>query len=71
LFGVVAGGYLLAKGALSAAKKLGNGGDSAFYSAKLSVARFYADHVLSQAPALLHPVRDGAGSVLALPEDQF
>ncbi len=72
LFGTVAGGHFLARGAVSAVEHLGGGAsDSDFYEARLAVARFYADHILSQAPALLHPIRDGASAVLALAEDQF
>ena len=72
LFGLVAGGHFLARGALAASDALrGGSSDSAFYEARLVVARFYADHLLSQAPSLLHPVRDGATAVLAMPEDYF
>jgi 3-(methylthio)propanoyl-CoA dehydrogenase len=46
-------------------------GDSTFYETRLAVARFYADHILSQAPSLLHPIRDGASAALSLSEDQF
>ena len=38
---------------------------------KISTARFYADHVLSQAPGLRHAVVGGAAGVLALDEGQF
>ncbi|MBI3507312.1 MAG: acyl-CoA dehydrogenase [Proteobacteria bacterium] len=64
LFGIVAGGALLAKGAAAAATRLGAGGaDATFLEARLIVARYFADHVLAQAPALVHPIRFGAGSV--------
>jgi alkylation response protein AidB-like acyl-CoA dehydrogenase len=72
LFGTVAGGALLAKGALAAAHALAGGdGDRGFYDARLATARFYAEHVLIQAPALVQTVRDGAASVLEFSEDQF
>jgi len=72
LFGLVAGGHLIARGALAASHALSRGGaDSGFYEARLVVARFYADHLLSQAPALLHPLRDGSAAVLSFAEDQF
>ncbi len=72
LMGTVAGGWLMARSALIAEKKL-KAGDSnrAFYEAKLVTARFYADYILSQAPALAHSIMHGAGSVMALSEDQF
>ncbi|MGH8691249.1 MAG: acyl-CoA dehydrogenase C-terminal domain-containing protein, partial [Burkholderiales bacterium] len=45
--------------------------DKAFYSAKIATTRFYADHVLVQAPALRNTVVNGAAGVLALSEEQF
>ncbi|MBV8728096.1 MAG: acyl-CoA dehydrogenase C-terminal domain-containing protein, partial [Candidatus Eremiobacteraeota bacterium] len=42
-----------------------------FYRAKLATARFYADHILSQAPALRSQIIDGAADVMTLPETQF
>ena len=53
LFGLVAGGHLIARGALAASQALSrSGSDSDFYEARLAVARFYADHLLSQAPKI-------------------
>jgi len=73
LFGIVAGGWQMARAALAAQAKLSAGDDSngSFYKAKISTARFYADHVLSQAPGLRHAVVGGAAGVLALDEGQF
>ena len=73
LFGIVAGGWQMARAALAAQAKLSAGDDSSdsFYKAKISTARFYADHVLSQAPGLRHAVVSGAAGVLALDEGQF
>jgi hypothetical protein len=36
-----------------------------FYRAKIDTARFYADHVLPQAPALAHAIVAGSAAVLA------
>ncbi|MFN7085777.1 MAG: acyl-CoA dehydrogenase [Burkholderiales bacterium] len=71
LFGVVAGGWQMARAALIARSRLIAGqGDAGFYRAKLVTARFYVDHVLPQATAFRHAVVYGADSVLALgPED--
>jgi hypothetical protein len=44
-------------------------GDKAFLQAKLATARFYADHVLVQAPGLRDTVVKGATAVMAVPED--
>ena len=72
LFGVVTGGFLMAKAALAARRALdADDGDSGFCETKITTARFYADHFLSAAPALVHPVTNGAASVLALAEDRF
>ena len=69
LMGIVAGGWQMARAALAAQKKLSE--DKAFYEAKIATARFYADHVLVQAPALRNTVVNGAAGVMALSEEQF
>ncbi|MEX2241861.1 MAG: acyl-CoA dehydrogenase [Burkholderiales bacterium] len=70
LMGVVAGGWQMARAALAAEKSLG-AGDKAFLEAKLATARFYADQVLVQAPALRDTVVRGASAVMAVPEDSM
>jgi alkylation response protein AidB-like acyl-CoA dehydrogenase len=69
LMGIVAGGWQMARAALAAEKKVSE--DKAFYEAKIATTRFYADHVLVQAPALRNTVVNGAAGVMALSEDQF
>ena len=72
LFGTVAGACLLARSAIAASERLdAREGDAGFLAAKVATARFYADHILSQAPALLHTVEHGAAGVESFPEDQF
>ncbi len=72
LLGIVAGGWQMARAALVAKTKLaGQGGDHGFYSAKLVTARFYADHVMAQAPGLAYAVVNGATGALELPEELF
>ncbi|MEF8726608.1 MAG: acyl-CoA dehydrogenase [Accumulibacter sp.] len=71
LLGVVAGGWQMARAALVAQTKIDAGDADPFYPAKIGTARFYADHVLSQASGLASSVIDGAAGVLALPEDMF
>jgi alkylation response protein AidB-like acyl-CoA dehydrogenase len=68
LMGIVAGGWQMARAALAAAKGTG---DESFDKAKVATARFYADHVLVQAPGLRNTVVNGANDVMALSEDQF
>jgi alkylation response protein AidB-like acyl-CoA dehydrogenase len=69
LFGIVAGGWQLLRSALIAQQRLAEQGgaraESGFYAAKLATARFYADHVLSQAPGLAHSVVHGSAGALA------
>ena len=69
LMGIVAGGWQMARAALAAEKKVPE--DKAFYEAKIATARFYADHVLVQAPACATPWSTVPPGVMALTEDQF
>ena len=72
LAGVVLGGWQMARAALIAADKLKAGeGDAQFYKAKIATARFFADHVLTQASSLQASIIEGSAGVLALTEDQF
>ena len=72
LMGVVCGGWQLARSALVARQRLSEGkGDKSFYEAKIKTARFYADHVLTQAPGLRNTIVHGAAGVMALTEEQF
>ena len=63
LMGIVAGGWLMARAARTAAKRLEKGDDSPFYPEKMVSARFYADHILVQAPALAATVTRGWAAV--------
>ena len=71
LFGAVAGGWGLARGALAAARRLAEGGNDPFYAAKLATARFYAEQILPPAAALLGPITRGADNVLAIPPERL
>jgi hypothetical protein len=72
LAGIVLGGWQMARAALVARRKLDAGdGDAAFYRAKIATARFFADHVLSQADGLRHAIVGGSAGVLALDVEQF
>ncbi len=60
------------RAALVAQRRLSEGkGDKSFYEAKIKTARFYADHLLTQAPALRNTIVRGASGVMALAEEQF
>jgi acyl-CoA dehydrogenase len=71
LFGLVAGGWLMAESALAARTRLAEGADPPFHQAKLITTRFFADNLLPHAPAYAAMVTNGARSTLALPEAQF
>ncbi|MDA8109916.1 MAG: acyl-CoA dehydrogenase [Betaproteobacteria bacterium] len=72
LMGVVAGGWQMARAALAAEQRLAAGAsDKPFYQAKIATARFFGEHVLTQAPGLRAAVVGGGEAVMALGEDQF
>ena len=72
MFGLTIGGHLLARGARAAAALLAaDGADRPFLAAKLATARFYAEQILPQAPALLGPVTAGRDAVFAIDADQL
>ena len=72
LWGIVAGGWQMARAAQIAAAKIAAGDPEAeFYRAKLATARFYADHVLSAAPMLHHQIVNGSAAVMRLDVDGY
>jgi alkylation response protein AidB-like acyl-CoA dehydrogenase len=72
LWGLVAGGWQLARGAQAATKKTPEGiYTAAFLQAKVATARFYADCLLPQAEGLARTIVEGGESVLALSAEQF
>jgi butyryl-CoA dehydrogenase len=72
LAGIVLGGWQMARAAAIARTRLNEGSaDQAFYQAKLGTARFYADHILAQAPGLSVTIVCGAVGVMALDDEMF
>jgi hypothetical protein len=71
LAGVVLGGWQMARAMLAASRKLAE--DPLFYGAKVATAQFFAEYVLTQAPALEASITgaDSSQGVLALAEEQF
>ncbi len=70
LFGIVAGGWQMARAALVASRQLASGGnDAAFYRGKLATARFYAAQFLPIASSLAAAVTQGADIVLSIDDD--
>ena len=71
LFGIVAGGWQMARAALIAQSRIDAGNSDPFYQVKVITARFFADHLLTRADGLADSVTEGAAGVMALAEDQF
>jgi alkylation response protein AidB-like acyl-CoA dehydrogenase len=72
LFGNTTGGWLLARSAVSADNQRATAnGDAAFLETKVKTARFFSDHLMSQAGGLLDAITDGGSAVMMLAEDQF
>ena len=72
LFGRVVLGFMWARMAKVAADRLPKAnGDSGFYQAKLTTARFYFDRVLPETGALLTAIKSGKSSMMALDETAF
>ena len=72
LWGIVAGGWQMARAAQIAAKKIAAGDpDAEFYRAKLATARFFADAILCTASSLKHQIVNASAGVAALSEDAF
>ena len=67
--GITLGGWMMARSAHIASRMQADGeGDADFLRGKILTARFFADHVMSQAPALSAAVTRGSESVLAMEE---
>ena len=70
-WGVVAGGWQMARAAKIAAEKIAAGDKDPFYPAKITTAKFYASHVLTQGAWYKRQIIDGSGDVMTLPEEAF
>jgi alkylation response protein AidB-like acyl-CoA dehydrogenase len=71
LAGKLVAGWQLARSLLVAEELLAQGVDAAFMQAKITTARFYADHVLVTAQSLRDSILEGADSVTALAIDSY
>jgi alkylation response protein AidB-like acyl-CoA dehydrogenase len=72
LFGIVTGGWLLARSAVAACELLASGdGDPAFLADKVTTARFYATQLLPAARGLVPAVTAGAGDLFAIAEERL
>ncbi|MDR7304801.1 acyl-CoA dehydrogenase [Rhodoferax saidenbachensis] len=71
LAGNLMAGWQLARALLVAEKQIAAGNDAPFMQAKITTARFYADHLLSKAGGLRDSIVEGAESVTALALEAF
>jgi hypothetical protein len=74
LMGIVTLGWMWLKMSMAAKKSLAsakNGQSKSFYEAKLSTARFYAEHELPKSAALRKRIEAGAESLMKIPADAF
>jgi len=71
LAGNVVAGWQLARALLVAEDQLAAGTEAAFMQAKITTARFYAEHLLCRAPGVRDSVVDGAASVTAMAVEAF
>ena len=75
LAGNLVAGWQMARALLAAQELLatGQGEDfgAAFLQAKITTARFYADHILSKAPGLRDAIVEGADCVTELALESF
>jgi 3-(methylthio)propanoyl-CoA dehydrogenase len=72
LFGIVCGGWQLARAALAAAQRLSKGeGDAQFNKNKIITMRFYSDTFFPQVEALMETITSGQPAVMGLDEAAF
>jgi alkylation response protein AidB-like acyl-CoA dehydrogenase len=71
LAGNLVAGWQLGRSLLIAEDLAKAGTDVAFMKAKVTTARFYAEHILNKAPGIRDSIVDGAESVTALALDAF
>ncbi|MFC3050840.1 acyl-CoA dehydrogenase [Kordiimonas pumila] len=72
LFGTVLGGYLLARQAVEAERRLAaDDGNPAFLKSKVTVAKFFIEQLLPQATSLLGPIKAGAAELMSMDADDF
>ena len=69
--GKLVAGWQLARSLLVAQELAAKGTDVPFMKAKITTARFYAEHILNSVPAMASSIVEGAASVTALPVEAF
>jgi alkylation response protein AidB-like acyl-CoA dehydrogenase len=71
LAGNLMAGWQMGRALLVAQERLAQGEDSAFMQAKITTARFYADHILSKVPGVAASITEGAHSVTEMALEAF
>ncbi len=71
LAGNVVAGWQMGRALLAAQDEIARGVDVDFMKAKITTARFYADHLLTKAPGMRDSIVDGAECVTALALEAF
>jgi alkylation response protein AidB-like acyl-CoA dehydrogenase len=71
LTGNLVAGWQMARALLVAEKLLADGQNADFMRAKIATAHFYAEHILTRAPALRNAIVEGADSVTSLALEAF
>ena len=71
LAGNLMSGWQLGRALLAAQAELAQGNDAAFMQAKITTARFYADHILAKVPGVRDSIVQGAQSVTELALEAF
>jgi alkylation response protein AidB-like acyl-CoA dehydrogenase len=71
LAGNLVAGWQMARALLVAEQRLAEGVDAEFMRAKVTTARFYADHVLSKVPGLRDSIVEGAPGVTEMAVEAF
>jgi len=71
LAGNLMAGWQLGRALLVALTPEAQAQDAAFMAAKVTTARFYADHILSKAPGIRDSIVQGAASVNAMALEAF
>jgi len=71
LAGNLMAGWQMGRALLVAITPEAQAQDAAFMAAKVTTARFYADHILAKVPGVRDSIVEGAGSVTAMALDAF
>jgi alkylation response protein AidB-like acyl-CoA dehydrogenase len=71
LTGNLVAGWQMGRALLAAEAELAKGHEVVFMQSKITTARFYADHILTQVPGMRDSIVDGADSVTELALDAF